>query len=1172
MIAYPAGKLDGSYTIPDSVTRVEGGAFVDCYSLLAVTIPSSVKSIEEGAFYACTSLTGVTIPGSVTSIGDYAFSDCPKLVQASFMGNAPSLGTGVFENAASGFNVYYASTALGFTSPWNGYTTVRLPSTNADLSALSITGATLSPAFTSSGTNYTITVANSVTSVIITTTKSDTAATTQVTGSTGLIVGSNTATVRVTAEDGITVKIYTIIVTRQASANANLSMLLIGGGVLSPAFGSLGTNYTATVANSVTSVVVTPTVSDPLATVQVTGSTGLIVGNNTVTVRVTAPDRTTTKTYTIIVTRQASANADLSVLAISGGTLSPAFGPLGTYYTATVSNSTTAVSVTHTVADSTATAQVLGGTALTVGSNTITVTVTAQNHTTTKTYTITVTRQASANANLSMLLINGAMLSPAFYSLNTYYTATVANSVTSVVVTPTVFDPLATVQVTGSTGLIVGNNTVTVRVTAPDRTTTKTYTIVVTRQPSANADLATLSITSGTLSPAFVSGSTNYTATVPNDVTSVTVTDSPDDPLASAQVTGGTGLIVGNNTITVRVTAPDHMTFKTYTIVVNRLPSDNADLSALAITSGTLSPGFVSTGTSYTATVQNSVTNLTVTSALSDSTATVQVIGGTGLIVGNNTIAVKVTAQDATTIKTYRIVVKRLPSANASLSALAITSGTLNPVFVSTGTSYTATVPNNVTLVTVTRTASDSTATVLVTGGTGLVVGSNTITVKVTAQDGTTTKTYRVVVTREAGPVAVNDTVVAHGAAITFDPRVNDRDPKGRALQITSAAVAGFGTVTRTGTSVSYRPGANYAGHDSFLYTISNGFGGTASATVTVTEPTVALSGTYRGILTVSGTASGFCTMSVGATGAFSATVYLSAEKQVIAGVFNPQGYFVQPVVVSGKALNLVLRIAPGTNLVVGTIASGAKTWSASLARTYTATTPTPLAGNYTVLFPLNTTLAGQAAYPQGTGYATMTVNSNGTAILTGKLGDGTPISIASSLDNAGKLPVFQALSSGSGAYLAGVITFGNVLNVSDAAGTLHWVKPPQSVAQAYQAGFGINVGAIASKFPSATPVLGKSGTMTLKGGTMIGTLTKTVTIPASGGTLAITPSGTDGIVMTVNATTGLITGTFLPGTLASPADATRRLIYGVLFPKQNAAAGLFVQPTKTGQFRIGLK
>jgi len=624
----------------------------------------------------------------------------------------------------------------------------RLPSSNANLSALAISSGTLSPVFTSSGTSYTATVSNSVTGVTITPTLSDSTATVQVTGGTGLVVGTNTVTAKVTAQDGVTTKTYTIVVSRLSSSNANLSALTITSGTLSPVFTSSGTSYTATVVNSVTTVTVTPTVSDSTATVQVTGGIGLVVGSNTITAKVTAQDGVTSKTYKIVVTRQPSSNADLFALAITGGTLSPAFASSGASYTATVANSVTSVTVTPTVSDSTATVQVTGGTGLVVGGNVVTAKVTAQDGATMKTYTIIVTRLPSSNADLSALAITSATLSPAFASSGTSYTATVANSVTSVTVTRTVSDSTATAQVTGGTGLVVGSNTITVTVTAQDGTTTKTYAVVVNRLPSSNANLSALTITSGSLSPVFTSSGTNYAATVANSVTDVTVTTTLSDSTATVQLTGGIGLIVGANMVTAKVTAQDGTTTKIYTVLVNRLPSTNANLSALAISSGSLSPAFTSNGTSYTATVANSVTSLTVTPTVSDSTATVQVTGGTGLVVGGNVVTAKVTAQDGVTIKTYTIIVTRLPSSDADLSALAISGGSLSPAFTSNGTSYTATVANSVTSLTVTPTVSDSTATVQVTGGTGLVVGSNVVTAKVTAQDGVTIKTYTIVVTR----------------------------------------------------------------------------------------------------------------------------------------------------------------------------------------------------------------------------------------------------------------------------------------------------------------------------------------------------------------------------------------------------------------------------------------
>ena len=104
--------------------------------------------------------------------------------------------------------------------------------------------------------------------------------------------------------------------------DANLSSLVPSAGTLSPAFVSGATIYTLNVDFNSYSLAVTPTVSQANATVTVNGSAvtsgsasgniPLNVGANTITVVANAQDGTTTKTYTITVTRAAALPGDVS--------------------------------------------------------------------------------------------------------------------------------------------------------------------------------------------------------------------------------------------------------------------------------------------------------------------------------------------------------------------------------------------------------------------------------------------------------------------------------------------------------------------------------------------------------------------------------------------------------------------------------------------------------------------------------------------------------------------------------------------------------------------------------------------------------------------------------------------------------------------------------------------
>jgi hypothetical protein len=150
-------------------------------------------------------------------------------------GTLPQNVSAVLTGLNPGTTYYYRLTATNVdgTATSSGGTFTATSSNNADLSSLTSSKGTLSPTFASAETNYTASVANATASIIVTPASADANATLAVRVNGGtfaavtsgspssalpLNVGTNTIDVRVTAQDGVTQTIYTVTVTRWASA------------------------------------------------------------------------------------------------------------------------------------------------------------------------------------------------------------------------------------------------------------------------------------------------------------------------------------------------------------------------------------------------------------------------------------------------------------------------------------------------------------------------------------------------------------------------------------------------------------------------------------------------------------------------------------------------------------------------------------------------------------------------------------------------------------------------------------------------------------------------------------------------------------------------------------------------------------------------------------------
>lgn len=123
------------------------------------------------------------------------------------------------------------------------------------------------------------------------------------------------------------------------------------------------------------------------------------------------------------------------------------------------------------------------------------------------------------------------------------------------------------------------------------------------------------------------------------------------------------------------------------------------------------------------------------------------------VVSGSKTVTIKVADSSSSNSSTNNTTsdTSKTKSTNANLSTLGVTPKEYDfSGFSKDKTSYSVTVPNDVDSLKVAYKTADSKATVKVTGNTNLEVGTNNIKVVVTAEDGKTTKTYTIKVTKLA--------------------------------------------------------------------------------------------------------------------------------------------------------------------------------------------------------------------------------------------------------------------------------------------------------------------------------------------------------------------------------------------------------------------------------------
>jgi gliding motility-associated-like protein len=742
-------------------------------------------------------------------------------------------------------------TAQDGTTRTYSYTVYRSGPFDADLTALEVSSGSLSPSFSSSVLQYTVDVPYKTSSITITPTSFNNAviylATSLIQATpTGngistvpitLTAGSNFITLITGARVGIETKNYNVVV-RRSFPSAALSTISMSSEDNSD-FSSDGVyNYNIRTSFKTKSLKLTATTLSPEATFVVrinrgslipmvngapSSSLSLTTGDNILEVIVTGADGTTTQSYTYTINRDLGVSiANLASLDLGTALLSPGFFSSITAYNASVNYSTSTISITPTTAHHLATVSfkinsgnftpIAKGTAtpklsLNVGINTIEFLVTSENGAT-KTYSIVITRN-QPSADLATLSF-GPDIYIGFSPSNANYNLGAPRLTGAATLTTSAVDTDATIQLKIGNGsfstpftknlttpliLAPGVNNLQILVTAPGGSPTKTYSVVIARDPgSSNSILSNLALSAGILtSPFYQSLMYNYGAVVPTTATSITITPvkSDNNSTVVAKVNGGSYAPLNGGSVTLPlstngapdivaflVTAQNGVTTSTYTLTIGKSEStsSDADLSALSFSvpnSVVFSRGI----TSYDFRVENLITSLTLVPTASDPAAVIRVnsvlvaSGGSSpaiQLIGTNlnTITITVTAGNGLTTKTYRVLVTRRLSLDADLAGLELSSGNLNENFSKSRYSYSAVVSNSTASITVKAITSEPNAIVKIngvyTGNTNalpvsLASGINTIAVFITSQGISVTKTYTITITRADADQAIPD-------------------------------------------------------------------------------------------------------------------------------------------------------------------------------------------------------------------------------------------------------------------------------------------------------------------------------------------------------------------------------------------------------------------------------
>lgn len=335
-------------------------------------------------------------------------------------------------------------------------------------------------------------------------------------------------------------------------------------------------------------------------------------------------------------------------------------------------------------------------------------------------------------------------------------------------------------------------------------------------------------------------------------------------------------------------------------------------------------------------------------------------------------------------------------------------------------------------------------------------------------------------------------------------------------------------------------------------------------------NPYLPRKGSYNGLFheaaEVRQESSGSFTSTLTDRGTFSAKLKLGPKSHSLKGKLDLSCRATNSIIRKGtNTLTVELDFGVGnSNQVSGRITDGL--WEAQLqgdrAVFHSKTNPAPYAGSYTLVFPGQ---ADPSIGPEGDGFGTLKVASNGVATLAGTLADGTKVSRKVPVSRNGQWPLYAALYKGAGSTLSW-LTLTN-RTTDDVNGLLSWIKPALPPSKQYPGGFACETMTIGSHY--VRPATGTNRvlnfsqtTIQFQDGNLAVPFTNTVTLSANN---QITNLSSNKLTLAISVANGLFRGSVVDPSTDKPFS-----FRGALLQKQNIGCGFLLGTNLSSRVAFG--